>query len=159
MARPKSREAILGEIQQLTTSIDALKKKLTEHDKAEAARIGGLAMKAGLGSIAIPEEVLTKASRNWWRDFVRNTRRWRSPRQRDVEALDRLRRELMLKRNEERKQDAHQKIKLGGLIVKAGLADIPTNVLLGLLVEGRERIRDPAVEERLARLGDKEFTK
>ncbi|KMO21351.1 conjugal transfer protein TraD [Methylobacterium platani] len=65
----------------------------------------------------------------------------------------------MLKRNEERKQDAHQKIKLGGLIVKAGLADIPTNVLLGLLVEGRERIRDPAVEERLARLGDKEFTK
>lgn len=61
MARPKSREAILGEIQQLTTSIDALKKKLTEHDKAEAARIGGLAMKAGLGSIAIPEEVLTKA--------------------------------------------------------------------------------------------------
>lgn len=27
----------------------------------------------------------------------------------------------------------------------------------GLLVEGRERIRDPAVEEQLARLGDKEF--
>jgi hypothetical protein len=65
----------------------------------------------------------------------------------------------MLKRNEERKQDAHEKIKLGGLIVKAGLADTPTNVLLGLLVEGRERIRDTAVEERLARLGDKEFTK
>ncbi len=63
----------------------------------------------------------------------------------------------MLKRNEERKRDAHEKIKLGGLIVKAGLADIPTNVLLGLLVEGRERLRDPAVEERLARLGDKEF--
>ena len=63
----------------------------------------------------------------------------------------------MLKRNEERKQDAHQKIKLGGLIVKAGLADIPTNVLLGLLVDGRERIRDSAEAERLARLGDKEF--
>ncbi|WP_082167163.1 TraC family protein [Methylobacterium aquaticum] len=61
MARPKSREAILGEIQQLSSSIDALKKKLTEHDKAEAARIGGLAMKAGLGSIAIPEEALAKA--------------------------------------------------------------------------------------------------
>ncbi len=58
---------------------------------------------------------------------------------------------------EERRRDAHRKIQLGGLIVKAGLADIPTNVLLGLLVEGRERIRDPAVEERLARLGDKEF--
>ncbi len=39
MARPKSREAILGEIQQLSSSIDALKKKLSEHDKAEAARI------------------------------------------------------------------------------------------------------------------------
>ncbi|MGF3024129.1 conjugal transfer protein TraD [Methylobacterium aquaticum] len=65
----------------------------------------------------------------------------------------------MLKRNEERKRDAHEKIKLGGLIVKAGLADIPTNVLLGLLVEGRERLRDPAVEERFACLGDKEFTK
>ena len=65
----------------------------------------------------------------------------------------------MLKRNEERKRDAHEKIKHGGLIVKAGLADIPTNVLLGLLVEGRERLRDPAVEERFARLGDKEFTK
>ena len=58
-----------------------------------------------------------------------------------------------------RKKDTREKIELGGLIVKAGLADIPTNVLLGLLVEGRERIRDPAVEERLARLGDKEFTK
>ncbi|BCM87650.1 conjugal transfer protein TraD [Methylobacterium indicum] len=63
----------------------------------------------------------------------------------------------MTRQREERSQDAHRKIKLGGLIVKAGLADIPTNVLLGLLVEGRERIRDPAVEERLARLGDKEF--
>ncbi|KMO37511.1 conjugal transfer protein TraD [Methylobacterium aquaticum] len=63
----------------------------------------------------------------------------------------------MQKRNEERRRDAHKKITLGGLIVKAGLADIPSNVLLGLLVEGRERIRDPAEEERLARLGDKEF--
>lgn len=58
---------------------------------------------------------------------------------------------------EERRRDTRRKIQLGGLIVKAGLADIPTNVLLGLLVDGRERIRDPAVEERLARLGDKEF--
>ncbi|BCM87995.1 conjugal transfer protein TraD [Methylobacterium indicum] len=63
----------------------------------------------------------------------------------------------MSKRSEERSQDAHRKIKLGGLIVKAELADIPTNVLLGLLVEGRERIRDPGEFERLARLGDREF--
>lgn len=58
---------------------------------------------------------------------------------------------------EERRRDTRRKIQLGGLIVKAGLADVPSNVLLGLLIEGRERIRDPAVEERLARLGDKEF--
>ncbi len=63
----------------------------------------------------------------------------------------------MAKRSEERRRDAHTKITLGGLIVKAGLADIPTNVLLGLLVEGRERIRDPGEFERLARLGDREF--
>jgi len=53
MARPKTREAILSEI-------EALQKKLKAHDKAEAERIGNLAIKAGLGSIDIPEEVLTK---------------------------------------------------------------------------------------------------
>lgn len=54
MARPKTREAIL-------TEIETLQKKLKAHDKAEAERIGNLAMKAGLGSITVPEEVLTKA--------------------------------------------------------------------------------------------------
>lgn len=53
MARPKTREAIL-------TEIEALQKKLKAHDKAEAERIGNLAIKAGLGSISVPEEVLTK---------------------------------------------------------------------------------------------------
>lgn len=72
-------------------------------------------------------------------------------------TLDRLTRMLAMKRHEERRADAYRKIQLGGLIVKAGLADIPTNVLLGLLVDGRERIRDSAEAERLARLGDKEF--
>ncbi|KMO22434.1 conjugal transfer protein TraD [Methylobacterium indicum] len=65
----------------------------------------------------------------------------------------------MLKRNEERKRDAREKIQLGGLVIKAGLSDLPSNVLLGLLIEARERIRDPDVIERMARLGDKEFKK
>ncbi|KMO27838.1 conjugal transfer protein TraD, partial [Methylobacterium variabile] len=45
----------------------------------------------------------------------------------------------MLKRNEERKRDAREKIQLGGLVIKAGLSDLPSNVLLGLLIEARER--------------------
>lgn len=65
----------------------------------------------------------------------------------------------MTKRHEERRADANRKIQLGGLVIKAGLSDLPSNVLLGLLIEARTRIRDPDAVERLARLGDKEFKK
>lgn len=54
MAKPKSRNAILSEI-------EALQKKLKAHDKAEAERIGNIALKAGVGSINISDEALTKA--------------------------------------------------------------------------------------------------
>ncbi len=47
MARPKTREAIL-------TEIETLQKKLKAHDKAEAERIGNLAMKPGLGRSPFP---------------------------------------------------------------------------------------------------------
>ncbi|GAA0241480.1 hypothetical protein LNAOJCKE_4927 [Methylorubrum aminovorans] len=63
----------------------------------------------------------------------------------------------MTKRHEERRADAYRKIQLGGLVIKAGLADLPSNVLLGLLLDGAERLRDPDVVEQLARRGDKEF--
>lgn len=63
----------------------------------------------------------------------------------------------MKQQRDARREDAHRKILLGGLVVKAGLAEVPSNVLLGLLTEGRERIRDPDVVEQLARRGDKEF--
>ncbi|WP_066922484.1 conjugal transfer protein TraD [Methylobacterium sp. CCH5-D2] len=63
----------------------------------------------------------------------------------------------MKQQRDARREDAHKKILLGGLVVKAGLADLPSNVLLGLLIEGRERTRDPDTVERMARLGDKEF--
>lgn len=35
----------------------------------------------------------------------------------------------------ERKRDAHEKIKLGGLVVKAGLRDLDKSVILGALLE------------------------
>ncbi|MEN3214056.1 conjugal transfer protein TraD [Methylorubrum populi] len=63
----------------------------------------------------------------------------------------------MTRRHEERKADAYRKIKLGGLVIKAGLADLPSNVLLGLLMDGAERLRDPDAVEQFARRGDKEF--
>lgn len=65
----------------------------------------------------------------------------------------------MTRRHEERRDDARRKIQLGGLIIKAGLEDLPANVLLGLLIEGRERTRDPEVVEQFAQRGDKEFKK
>ena len=42
-----------------------------------------------------------------------------------------------------RKADTRNKIQLGGLIVKAGLAEEPAAVLLGLLLEAAERFPAP----------------
>jgi antirestriction protein len=53
MARSKSRDTLVSEIAALT-------KKLREHDKAEAERIGNIALKAGLGSINITDEALAR---------------------------------------------------------------------------------------------------
>ena len=39
----------------------------------------------------------------------------------------------MMKRHEERRADAYRKIQLGGLVIKAGLSDLPSNVLLDLI--------------------------
>jgi len=53
MARSRSRDAIVKEI-------EALQSKLKKHDKAEAERLGGLAVKAGIGSIDISDEEFTR---------------------------------------------------------------------------------------------------
>lgn len=53
MARSKSREAIVKEI-------EAAQARLKKHDKAEAERLGGLAVKAGIGSIEISDEDFTR---------------------------------------------------------------------------------------------------
>jgi hypothetical protein len=53
----------------------------------------------------------------------------------------------------ERKADTRRKIGLGGLVIKAGVADIDAMVLLGLLAEGRARLAIPGEYDRLQNLG------
>ncbi len=53
----------------------------------------------------------------------------------------------------ERKADTRRKINLGGLVIKAGIADIDAMALLGLLVEGRKHLAVPGEYDRLQRLG------
>lgn len=57
----------------------------------------------------------------------------------------------------DRKSDTYQKIMLGGLVVKAGLREHTAVELLGLLVDGRSRLNDPAERERLITLGRDAF--
>jgi hypothetical protein len=60
----------------------------------------------------------------------------------------------------ERKQDTRRKIQLGGLIVKAGLADEPPAVILGALLDLAKALAAPdgdATRERLKLEGDKAF--
>jgi hypothetical protein len=60
--------------------------------------------------------------------------------------------------SEDRKKDTREKIQLGGLIVKAGLRYEKRALLLGLLLDGVDRIRaDAAERERLTAIGTKAF--
>lgn len=56
-----------------------------------------------------------------------------------------------------RKPDTRRKIQLGGLLVKAGLEEEPSNVLLGLLYDAKAKLLDE--KERWRKLGDIEFSK
>jgi hypothetical protein len=60
---------------------------------------------------------------------------------------------------EQRRQDAHEKISLGGLIVKAGMRGTAKAVLLGGLLELARRLEDPRERERLRMIGDEAFAK
>ena len=53
----------------------------------------------------------------------------------------------------ERKADTRRKIGLGGLVIKAGMADLDAMVLLGLLAEGRARLAVSGEYDRLQSLG------
>jgi Conjugal transfer protein TraD len=52
-----------------------------------------------------------------------------------------------------RKADTRRKIELGGLIIKAGAADLDAMVLLGLLAEAHARVVAPGEYDRLQSLG------
>jgi Conjugal transfer protein TraD len=59
---------------------------------------------------------------------------------------------------EARKKDAREKIELGGLIVKAGLRFEKRALLLGLLIDAKERIKNDEEERaRLVAIGAKAF--
>ncbi|MBK3666353.1 type IV conjugative transfer system coupling protein TraD [Bradyrhizobium diazoefficiens] len=57
-----------------------------------------------------------------------------------------------------RKKDTREKIELGGLIAKAGLRYEKRALLLGLLIDAKERLRGNESErERLMAIGAKAF--
>ncbi|MCK1326609.1 type IV conjugative transfer system coupling protein TraD [Bradyrhizobium sp. 156] len=57
-----------------------------------------------------------------------------------------------------RKKDTREKIELGGLIAKAGLRYEKRALLLGLLIEAKERLHgNEAERERLMAIGAKAF--
>ena len=60
-----------------------------------------------------------------------------------------------------RKADTRRKIQLGGLVIKAELADEPSAVLFGLLLEAAATLAGPdagVARRRWLRLGDAAFT-
>lgn len=64
-----------------------------------------------------------------------------------------MERELQAARSADRRKDAHEKIQLGGLVAKAGLRDEDKAVVLGLLVEGFETLKDADARERYRQRG------
>jgi hypothetical protein len=76
-------------------------------------------------------------------------------------ALSRIIRQEARMRTVARKQDTRRKIQLGGLVKKAGLDDMPTAVLLGLLIEAAESLQNEdadAIKSRWRLKGDIAFT-
>src|SRR3954452_11960882 len=115
-------------------------------------------------------------SRRSWFDFKRRrASRPASPRESNASLLERMslpanlppgrdvrnlhwalrmaRRQLTEARSDVRRQDAREKIELGGLIVKAGLRESDRAAILGLLIDGAVRMTDPDEYERLRRIG------
>lgn len=69
------------------------------------------------------------------------------------------RNELALNRERDRlrKADTCMKIQLGGLVVKAGLSEESSSVILGLLCDAKNKLLSE--KEHWRELGDKEFSK
>ena len=63
-----------------------------------------------------------------------------------------------ISQSEDRKKDTREKIQLGGLIVKAALRYEKRAVLLGLLIDGAQRMKETEGErERLMSIGARAF--
>ncbi len=56
-------------------------------------------------------------------------------------------------RNNARREDTRRKIQLGGLVIKAGIAGLPPAVILGVLLDGADRVTDSTELTRLKQLG------
>jgi hypothetical protein len=56
-------------------------------------------------------------------------------------------------RNTARREDTRRKIQLGGLVIKAGLSSLPPAVILGVLLDGADRVANGAEMIRLKKLG------
>lgn len=67
--------------------------------------------------------------------------------------MNKAERELQSARSASRKRDAHEKIQLGGLIVKAGLRSEDKAIILGLLAEAAETLGDIEARERFRKRG------
>jgi hypothetical protein len=61
--------------------------------------------------------------------------------------LNRLAHQYARTRMLERKQDTRQKIQWGGLVKKAGLSDLTTAILYGLLLDSAEKLASKNREE------------
>ena len=78
-----------------------------------------------------------------------------------LRLLTRLELRLARLRMAERKDDTPNKIMLGGLVVKAGLADEDTAVILAILVLAAEALQAPdgdLARRRFRRAGDRAFS-
>ena len=59
-----------------------------------------------------------------------------------------------------RKADTYRKIQLGGLVIKAGMAEQPPAVILGALIDALEQMQsDPGRAARLKTIGDAGFAR
>ena len=59
---------------------------------------------------------------------------------------------------QERRKDTRQKIELGGLVIKAGLQDLPKDIILGGLIDLMQKLNtEPELETVLRSIGKNAF--
>ena len=75
------------------------------------------------------------------------------------QKIKRLETTIALEKLKQRKADTRIKIELGGLIIKSGLNNLPKSVILGILLDVKERIKDKSALEHFEALGNLEFAK